>query len=71
MSRIKRHPFASVIAAIALIFMIGVVAFAAYLASATGSLPWQEDPTRIPVTPFTGIPGFTPPTPLPTATVAP
>jgi hypothetical protein len=51
--------------------MISVNAFAAYLASATGSLPWQEDPTRIPVTPFTGIPGFTPPTPLPTATKAP
>jgi hypothetical protein len=71
MSTIKRHPVASVIAAVALFVMIGVVAFAAYLASATGSLPWQTDPTRIPVTPFTGIPGFTPPTPLPTATKAP
>jgi len=71
MSRIKRHPFASVIAAVAVIMMIGVVAFAAYLASATGSLPWQTDPTRIPVTPFTNIPGFTPPTPLPTPTKTP
>ncbi len=60
MSRIKRHPFASVIAAVALIVMIGVVAFAAYLASATGSLPWQTDPTRIPVTPFTGHPRLHP-----------
>ena len=37
MSRIKRHPFASVIAAIALIAMISVIAFAAYLASASTS----------------------------------
>jgi hypothetical protein len=70
MSRIKRHPIAST-AAFAVLAMISVVAFAVYLASAAGDLPWQTDPTRIPVTPFSDIPGFTPPTPLPTATRAP
>ena len=71
MTMIKRHPIASAAAAVALIAMINIVAFAVYLASAAGELPWQTDPTRIPVTPFTDIPGFTPPTPLPTATKAP
>lgn len=71
MSMIKRHPIASAAAAVALIAMISVVAFAVYLAGAAGELPWQTDPTRIPVTPFSDIPGFTPPTPLPTATKAP
>ena len=68
MARIKDHPFAQRVAAVALIVLIAIVSFATYLAAATGSLPWQDDPTRIPVTPFNGIPGFTPPTPLPTAT---
>jgi hypothetical protein len=71
MSKIKHHPIASTAAALALVAMISVVAFAVYLASAAGDLPWQTDPTRIPVTPFSDIPGFTPPTPLPTATKAP
>jgi hypothetical protein len=71
MSRIKRHPIAITAAAFAVLAMISVVAFAVYLASAAGDLPWQTDPTRIPVTPFSDIPGFTPPTPLPTATRAP
>jgi hypothetical protein len=71
MVRIKNHPLTVTVAAIVLIVLIAVVSFAIYLAAATDSLPWQEDPTRIPVTPFTGIPGFTPPTPLPTATRVP
>lgn len=36
--------------------------FAFYLANAAGELPWQTDPTRIPVTPFGDIPGFQVPT---------
>jgi hypothetical protein len=68
MAKLKNHPLAVTAAAVALIVLIAVVSFAVYLAAATDSLPWQEDPTRIPVTPFNGIPGFTPPTPLPTAT---
>jgi len=29
-----------------------------FLASEAGRLPWQVDPTRIPVTPFSDFPGF-------------
>jgi hypothetical protein len=68
MAKLKNHPLTVTVAAVVLIVLIAVVSFAVYIAAATDSLPWQEDPTRIPVTPFTGIPGFTPPTPLPTAT---
>jgi hypothetical protein len=35
-----------------------VAGFGLYAASLTGDLPWQTDPTRIPVTPFADIPGF-------------
>ncbi len=31
--------------------------FALSLLNAAGRLPWQEDPTRIPITPFANIPG--------------
>ncbi|MGI8643511.1 MAG: hypothetical protein ACR2LS_05280 [Thermomicrobiales bacterium] len=30
-----------------------------------GELPWQEEPTRIPITPFAGIPSFGAPTATP------
>jgi hypothetical protein len=33
-----------------------------YLADTAGMLPWQADPTRIPITPFADIPGFSVPT---------
>lgn len=42
-----------------------IVGFGIYLASIAGELPWQEDPTRVPITPFAGIPGFTAPTTVP------
>jgi hypothetical protein len=70
--RIRKHPIVSLIAALAGVVLLGMLAFSLYLASATGSLPWQEDPTRIPVpTAFSNSDGFTLPTPLPTATHAP
>lgn len=42
-------------------FLIGVYGFS--LADTAGMLPWQADPTRIPITPFADIPGFSIPTP--------
>jgi hypothetical protein len=70
--RINRHPVISVIACLGAAALIGMVVFGIYLASATDSLPWQSDPTRIPVpTAFTDAGGFKVPTPLPTATKAP
>ena len=56
-----RKPIGKVIAGTTLAVTIAVVAFAIYLASLTGSLPWQVDPTRIPITPFADIPGFNAP----------
>ena len=67
-SKITHRPRVSIIAMLSGALMIVVVAYAVYVASVAGQLPWQEDPTRIPVTPFEGIPGFTIPTPMPTAT---
>ncbi len=42
-----------------------IVGFGVYLESIAGELPWQSDPTRVPITPFAGIPGFTVPTTVP------
>lgn len=50
-----------------LLIVVGVVGmlivggFGLYLLSLAGELPWQVDPTRIPITPFADVPGFTPP----------
>jgi predicted metal-binding protein len=38
--------------------VIFVGGFGYYLADSAGKLPWQEDPTRIAITPFADIPGF-------------
>lgn len=44
---------------------IGIVLFLSlYLADQAGELPWQTDPTRIPVTPFANLPTM-PATPEP------
>ena len=61
MRTLLRKPIGKVIAGTTLAVTVAVVAFAIYLASLTGSLPWQVDPTRIPITPFAGIPGFNAP----------
>jgi hypothetical protein len=68
MSRIRNRPVLSIAGMFAAAAMIAILAYAVYIASVAGELPWQEDPTRIPVTPFDQIPGFTVPTPIPTAT---
>lgn len=70
MSKISRKPIALSLFALTTVLLLAVVVYAGYLAAEAGQLPWQEDPTRIPVTPFGEIPGFSPPTPLPTATWA-
>jgi len=49
-----------------IVFAVGMIGWAFYLASLTGSLPWQTDPTRIAITPFADIPGFSTPTPMAT-----
>lgn len=62
-----RKPIGKIIAAVSFTVVAVVVGFAIYLASLTGSLPWQTDPTRIAITPFAGIPGFN----LPVVTATP
>ena len=44
-----------------------LVAVLIFLAAAwtAGKVPGQPEATRVPVTPFADIPGFTPPTPVP------
>lgn len=62
-----RRPWVRVVAIAMTLTLIAVVSFGLYLASLAGDLPWQEDPTRIPITPFADIPGFS----LPGATPPP
>ncbi len=62
-----RKPIGKIIVVVSAAAMVAGVGFAIYLASLTGSLPWQTDPTRIAITPFADIPGFN----LPIVTATP
>jgi hypothetical protein len=49
------------LAIVLVVFVLAVIAigaFGTYMASEAGMLPWQEDPTRIPITPFADLPGI-------------
>ena len=46
----------AIIATLVLIPIAIVLFFSLYLADTAGELPWQTDPTRIPVTPFANLP---------------
>jgi hypothetical protein len=54
----RRHPLATTLVATALILAIVIGGYSMYLASESGLLPWQPEPTLIPVTPFSDFPGF-------------
>jgi hypothetical protein len=58
-----------IIATLILIPIGLVLAFSLYLANTAGELPWQTDPTRIPVVPFANLPTTVPAsgTPSPTS----
>jgi hypothetical protein len=58
MSFIRRRPVLTLAILVVGVFLIFVGGFGYYLADTAGKLPWQEDPTRIAITPFAGIPGF-------------
>ena len=60
MRPVRRRPWfrVAVVAAVLLTLVVG--GYGMYLASLAGELPWQEEPTRIPVEPFADIPGFDP-----------
>ena len=67
MTWIRRHALLSALLGLALLVALVVAGVGTYAASEAGRLPWQEDPTRIPITPFADIPGFGAPTPTPAA----
>ena len=56
----RGHPLLSLLILAIGVFLLVVGGFGYYLADTAGKLPWQEDPTRIAITPFAGIPGFGP-----------
>ncbi|MDQ4099792.1 MAG: hypothetical protein M3121_04770 [Chloroflexota bacterium] len=58
MKTLRRRPWLAVLALVVIVGALLVGSFGIYLAGTAGRLPWQEDPTRIPITPFAGIPGF-------------
>ena len=55
----------AIIATLVLIPIALVLFFSLYLANTAGELPWQTDPTRIPVTPFANLPTAPAITPTP------
>lgn len=49
-----------IVAVLLVIPVVIVLGFGIYLASLSGDLPWQTDPTRIPITPFANFPTAVP-----------
>ena len=70
MKTLRQRPWLAVLALVASVGALLVGSFGIYLAGTAGRLPWQEDPTRIPITPFADIPGFGEPTATPTEPAA-
>jgi hypothetical protein len=74
MKRVLRRRWFWALAVIVLMPLVVIGSYGFYLADSADMLPWQEDPTRIPITPFADIPGFNAPTAAasrPTQTPAP
>ncbi len=65
MTRLRRYPLLTAALVIALVLAIVIGGYGMFLASEAGRLPWQVDPTRIPVTPFSDFPGFDAPAATP------
>jgi hypothetical protein len=61
----QRRRRAAVIAVIALVPLLILAAWGLSLTGSAGFLPWQPEPTRIPITPFADLPGVGAGTPLP------
>jgi hypothetical protein len=73
MRRAFRRRKVRIVAVAVLVPVLAVFGFGIYLASLSGDLPWQTDPTRISeeIEPFSGIEGFSAPTALPTRAATP
>jgi len=59
--QVLRRGWVRLIVGVGLVGFLVVAGFGVYLLNVAGDLPWQVDPTRIPITPFADAPGFTPP----------
>lgn len=46
-----------VLTLLSIVVVLLVAGYALYLGNMAGRLPWQEEPTRIPVTPFANLDG--------------
>ena len=53
----------NIIIAVALIIFLAIIIWALMMAGSAGFLPWQAEPTRIPITPFADLPGVGTPAP--------
>jgi hypothetical protein len=69
MQQSRRNRLRTVVAVVILVPLLLIGGFAFYVASEAGELPWQEDPTAIPVVPFGGLDSSG--QPLPTETPTP
>jgi hypothetical protein len=47
----------NVVLAIVVVAVLALLAVALSIAGSAGFLPWQPEPTRIPITPFADLPG--------------
>ena len=61
----RRRRRTVMIAAIVLVPLLILAAWGLALAGSAGFLPWQPEPTRIPITPFADLPGAGAGTPVP------
>jgi hypothetical protein len=73
MSSALRNRRVRILGILVLVPVLAVFGFGIYLASLSGALPWQTDPTRISegFAPFSGIEGFETPTRIPTRAASP
>lgn len=68
MRQLFRRRLARILASLVVVCLLVIFGFGIYVANMAGKLPWQAEPTRIPITPFAGIPGFSEPGVSPTPT---
>jgi hypothetical protein len=59
----RRRRRTLVIVLIVLVPLLILAAWGLSVAGSAGVLPWQPDPTRIPITPFADLPGLGTPVP--------
>lgn len=53
----------NIVIAVVVVIVLAIILWAMSLAGSAGFLPWQPEPTRIPITPFANLPGAGTPVP--------